>query len=407
MGSHHWRRVLTAGAFLVVASIAAMLAGASPRVLAAPSPFEDERHDVSAALEAIRAKHDLPGMGAIGTKDGRTMVAGATGRRRIDDETPITFGDRFHIGSCGKAMTSTMLASLVEEGVLSWETTILEAIPDLEDSMDPGFAEVTLLQLLQHRGGIAERRNPELNQRLITQFANLEGSPQEQRWKVMADVLSQPPTTKPGASMEYSNYGYMTAAAMAEELTGQSWQELMTERLFKPLHMSSAGLSMPGTPGVIDEPRGHQKSAQGWKVIEPGTDPDLPECIAPAGLIHCSLEDWAKFVQAHLDGERGKDGLLKAETFRLLHRAPEGSEYACGWGVVKREWTTGPVYTHTGSNGVWFSVVWAAPEPNVMALAVTNGASGTAPVALDEAVVVVFQTMGIIPAAGATSSGEK
>ena len=59
--------------------------------------------------------------------------------------------------------------------------------------------------------------------------------------------------------MIYSNQGYAIVGAMLEKLTGTPWETLITERLFKPLHMDSAGFGPPGTIGAVDQPWGHTR----------------------------------------------------------------------------------------------------------------------------------------------------
>ena len=357
-----------------------------------------EPGNFSPELEEIRARHELPGLVALAIRGGEVQFQGAVGRRRVDDATPIEMGDKLHLGSCGKAITATMVATLIEEGELTWDTTIAGALPELAESIHPGFHAVTILQLLQHQGGIAERRDPPRAGLLANDLAYLEGDGVQQRWEAVPKVLERAPATRPGEGMEYSNYGYMTAGTMAETLLDTPWEELMLERVFEPLGMDSAGFCQPGTTGVIDQPRGHIEEAGKLLPQEPGVDPDLPLCIAPAGLMHCSMEDWSKFIQAHLEGARGRDNLLQAATFKRLQTPPSGAKYACGWGVEDRDWSPGPVLSHNGSNGAWFSVVWASPSLNLAVMAVCNSGQSAAPGALDEACALLLRKMDVLEA---------
>src|SRR4029079_19319436 len=62
--------------------------------------------------------------------------------------------DRFHLGSCTKAMTATLVAMLVEEGKLNWTTTLGELFADTVKPMHPGWEKVTLRQVLAHRASL-------------------------------------------------------------------------------------------------------------------------------------------------------------------------------------------------------------------------------------------------------------
>ena len=172
----------------------------------------------------------------------------------------------------------------------------------------------------------------------------------------------------PGTQFLYSNAGYAVAGVMAERVTGEAWEDLMQRMLFEPLGMASAGF---GAPGVIDEPRGH---VVGWLLttpMEPGPAADNPPAIGPAGIVHCSLPDWAKFIRAHLRGERGGSGLLKPESFVRLHTPPPGGDYALGWGVTESA-AEGRCLSHAGSNTMWFVQAWLALDKDYAVLVATN-----------------------------------
>ena len=87
--------------------------------------------DLRSLLAPIREKYDLPALaGAIVTSH-KLVATGAVGVRKYGTETPVTINDEFHLGSDTKAMTATLLALLVEEGKISWGTTLGESFPDL------------------------------------------------------------------------------------------------------------------------------------------------------------------------------------------------------------------------------------------------------------------------------------
>ena len=289
--------------------------------------------------------------------------------------TPVTINDQFHIGSCTKSMTATLAALFIEEGKLRWDTTVAQIFPELKGKMDKQFEAVTVEQLLTHRGGVpgspptADWKNAWAQK----------GTSTEQRREFIAAVLAQPPEAVPGAKMIYSNQGYAILGAMLEKIAGKSWEALITEQLFGPLQMKSAGFGPPGATGKVDQPWGHTRKL----AITTPLQQDNPPAIAPAGRVHCSLDDLARFVIFHLQG--GKDGgLLKPETFRKLHSPPEGGDYACGWVVVKRGWAGGNALMHNGSNTMWYLVMWLAPEKNFAVIAATNLAGPDAEKGCDE-----------------------
>jgi CubicO group peptidase (beta-lactamase class C family) len=338
---------------------------------AAPSTHADSAQ----ALEVIRKKHDLPALAVVVVKDGRICDRAAVSVRKWGGSLPVTTNDVFHIGSCTKAMTATLTAMLIEGGKLRWDTTIADVFPELKGKMDKQYEIVTVEQLLTHRGGVPGTPPATAWKRAWEQ----EGTPTEQRREFIEAVLSQPPAAAPGTKMIYSNQGYAIIGAMLEKLTGTPWETLITQRLFKPLHMDSAGFGPPGTTGAVDQPWGHTRKL----LVTVPSQEDNPPAIAPGGRVHCSLDDLARFTMFHLQRSQ-TGGLLKPTTLNRLHTPPEGGDYACGWVVIKRGWAGGNALMHNGSNTMWYVVMWLAPDRNFSVVAATNIAGSDAEQGCDE-----------------------
>jgi CubicO group peptidase (beta-lactamase class C family) len=318
--------------------------------------------------------------------EGNALVAlGADGVRELGREVRVSTEDVFHLGSCTKAMTATLIARLVEAKELRWESTVASVFTDLAPKMDPRWREVSLEQLLTHRAGApADLDAGGLWKRL----RESEAEPREQRRMLLEGVLTRPPVEPPGTAFLYSNAGYAIAGAMAERATGKAWEDLMRKQLFEPLGMESAGFGPPGKPGKLGSPVGHDR---GGKPVGTGAKADNPAAIGPAGTVHASLADWGRFVAAHLNGERGGAKILRAASFEKLHTPPPGAEpvYAMGWGVTQRSWG-GRVLTHSGSNTLWFCTVWIAPEKGFAVLVATNQGGEEAQRACDEAALILI-----------------
>lgn len=351
--------------------------------------------DVSAALTPVREKAGVPALGAAAIRAGEVTAIGVTGTRRAAGSEAVAQADLWHLGSCTKAMTATLVARLVEQGVMKWETTIADAFPDLKATMQPAWHNVTVQQLLQNRGGVP---NDLTVGGLWGRLWSHVGTPTEARRALLVGVTAHPPVNEPGTVVLYSNGGFAIAGHMAEAITGVSWEDLMRRELFGPLGMTTAGFGAPGTAGggaAVDQPRGHKKDGD---AVEPGPGADNPVAIGPAGIVHASLEDWSKFVAVHLKGARGEDtGYLKPESFTKMHTPGGGSPvgYAMGWNVATRTWAkgqapgdTGRVLSHAGSNTMWYCVAWIAPERDFAAISTANKADSEA---CDRAVQVMMK----------------
>ncbi len=323
----------------------------------APPLRADER--LNKTLSELIERHKVPGMIAALVKGGAITAIGAAGVRKIGSEEPIKIGDQVHIGSCTKAMTATMIGTLVDDGALSWSSSIEGVFPALAETVHPDYRTVTLLQLLNHRAGMPPN--------VDWWHLGRDRSPTRQRRYLLEKRLKEAPASKPGSEFLYSNVGYAVAGLMAEQVTGKPWEELMRTRLFLPLGMTSAGFGPPGSRGAIDQPWGH--SEENRKVVP--VQHDNAPSLGPAGTVHVSIADWARFALLHLQGDRGDAPLLERATFRMLHTAPPGSPYAAGWGIDDPR-GPGRALTHAGSNTMWYATILIAPVRNLVILTVTN-----------------------------------
>lgn len=364
--------------------------------LARPDGASQAR-DVSSLLDPIREKHKLPALAAV-VVEGDTIVAqGVVGIRRQGSPELATIDDQWHIGSCTKSMTATLVALLVEQGRLKWTTTVGESFPELAATMDPAWKDVTIELLLTNRSGAPGGLDADGLWGRLWAFS---GTPTEARLLLVEGVTKRPPEAKPGSKFIYSNAGFSIAGAMAERAMGRAWEDLIQEMLFAPLGMTSAGFGAPGDAAAVDQPRGHRPGKSSPIAVDPGPGSDNPVAIGPAGIVHLSLPDWAKYASFHIHGERGDlpadaKPHLSADSFAKLH-TPAGADakpddgYAMGWGVMRRDWG-GRVLTHSGSNTMWFATVWLAPEKDFAVLVATNVGGDEAQKGTDEAAWAMIQ----------------
>jgi CubicO group peptidase (beta-lactamase class C family) len=340
--------------------------------------------DLTADLTAVRDEYAFPALAAAVIVDGKLHAVGVVGVRKHGSDVKVEPNDPFHLGSCTKAMTASLIGLLVQQGKLRWETTLAEYFPDLKDKMHPDYRSVTLVHLLSHRAGVPPMTNgfAPIEDKDLSKILAMK-SPSEQRRRMVEIVLCQPPINKPGDKQEYSNAGFTIAGVIAETVAGEDYEVLLRRLLFEPLGMTSAGFGAMGTSGHVDAPWQHRKQGDQLTPISPGPMSDNPPFITPAGRVHCSITDWAKYVQCILKAARHEQGLLSPDQVRQLTEPPFGGEYALGWGICDRAWGGGKVFTHAGSNGMNYGVAWVAPAKNFAVLAATNRGGDGAPEGLD------------------------
>ena len=142
--------------------------------------------DISDVMASVVDRHGVPSIVGAVMKGDRLAALGVAGVRKDGDSTASEAADLYHLGSCTKAMTSTLLGTLVQDGTMYWDTTMSVAFPDID--LHPDYENVTLTMMLQHMGGAWGNINdyPEVASVLWE-----DGDPVEQRAWLTEQVLSQ------------------------------------------------------------------------------------------------------------------------------------------------------------------------------------------------------------------------
>ncbi len=321
--------------------------------------------DLTPLLRPILEDSKLPSIAAALVIGSEITSTGAVGVRKLGDPKPVTVDDKYHLGSCTKTMTATLTAMLVKDGLLTWQTKIGDV---LKEGIHKGFEDVTIEQLLAHVGGFSTECPPEIWAQACADQNRMSAIRQRQRFAKA--LLARKPDYPPGATTAYSNQGYAIVGVMLETLAKKPWEDLIQEKIFKPLDMTSAGFRAP-RPNQL---WGHK----GQTPVAPEPDGDNPDAIGPAGTAHASIGDWAKFARYHL---QNKDEKLHA-TLKNSGRHGVG-----GWAVLDMPHLGGPCIQMVGSNTMWMAVMWILPGKDMAIVVTTNSGAENAFKTCDKVVV--------------------
>lgn len=320
--------------------------------------------DLQATLTAAMQGQSVPAMGVLVIRDGKVSGEAVRGLRRLGEPDLVAVVDRWHIGSDAKAMTATLVARLVERGLLSWDAPLSALLPELATDMRPEYRSVTLQDLMSHRAGLPENIS---DMAFFATFAADTRPLPEQRLAYLRRALAEPPAGPARDAPSYSNTGFLLAGAIAERAAGKPFEQLMREEVFMPLGMTSAAYDQITRPGEII---GHVDG----RVADRAEDLN-PPMFSPAGGVRLTLADWAKYCIDQMAGERGNGRLLTAGTYRLLHSGQGETRSALGWGAAPSPMgLKGPALSHTGSDGNNFAVVLLFPETGNGVLTAANAA---------------------------------
>lgn len=372
-------------------------------LLLVTSGYASAQTSLDKMLTPYLARYDLPALAVAVVKGGKVVAHGAVGTRRSGEKIPVTRNDRFHLGSDTKAMTALLVSMFIEEGKLSWNSTLGGLFPELSGKMDSKLKSVTVEQLLSHTSGI--HPDNETLFEIIAKSLLEDGNLDEMRYFVFRQWSILALESEPGSRFAYANMNYIIAGAILDRLSGRTWEELMVERIFVPLGLKSAGLGPQSSLGRIDAPVGHVLIDGKPKAFLAGPGGDGPAVMGPAGMAHMSVLDFARWAGWNAgEGKRGP-ALVKPETLMRLHTpvvsmperkdaapgTPPGGKYAMGWGEKPVDWAPEPLIYHGGSNSKNLAHVWIEPKNDFAMVLLTNIGGTKADEALNTLAPVLYK----------------
>lgn len=326
-----------------------------------------------------------PGVaGAVYLKKGNRQEIFAAGQRGVNPATnknagPVSANDIWHLGSNTKAITCTLLGTMIQNGTslpdaqnpaqsdpsrkLDWDTPLTDVFPEWRKEMqDKGllqrFQGTTLRHLAGHRSGLAMTAAEDAETRVLGGKNN---DPPTFRLEMTHRLLTRqhyndPNDTSSGVSMpggiyNYGNPNYIVLPAVIERLTGAAFEDAMLYWLGANLDIDSAGFGMPTDgEGALKQPHGHLIDNASPYGIKPDNGP-LPPIWNGSGGLYMTLQDHLKFLRLHLNGTEGSL-TLQPKTLAELHTPMVGPDasgtvrrYAWGWGVS----VDGKVLSHDGT----------------------------------------------------------
>src|SRR5216684_112265 len=233
--------------------------------------------DLDAYVARVLKTFDVPGLSVAIVKDGKVVVAKGYGVRKLGNLAPVDENTLFGIGSNTKAFTSAALASLVDEGKISWDDRVYERLPGFQ-MYDPYVShEMTIRDLLTHRSGMGLGEGDLLFWPHTT-FT---------RDEIIYRLRFMKPASSFRSRFAYDNLLYIAAGQIIPAVTGKSWEDTIRERIFKPLGMNTSNLSTSAFKPGDDYAWPHSKVDGKLQVVAFET----LDNAAPAGSINSSAAE--------------------------------------------------------------------------------------------------------------------
>ncbi|CCB89226.1 serine hydrolase [Simkania negevensis] len=239
---------------------------------------------IDSLAQQARETFHLPGLAVGIVMDGELVYAKGYGYRDIDKKLPVTEETVFMIGSMTKAFTTFALATLVEQGKISWNDKVISYLPDFRLKDSYSTQEMTIRDLVTHVSGLPRHD-------LVWFFGKNTTDELYQKLQYLEPITS----FREGFS--YQNLMYMVAGKVIEKVTGQDWESYVKEKILIPLGMGSTTFSIEGLNGSKDFAAPY--------ILEEATSRRIPyhdiRHVGPAGTINSNLLDLAAWTKMLLN----------------------------------------------------------------------------------------------------------
>ena len=341
------------------------------------------------------------GVGFRGLKASKEIASGGVPAVANISGEPIDSKTLFQIGSVSKSFTATVMGQLVDEGLVKWEDTVKNILPDFKmyDSWVTENAQVK--DIMTHRLGLLEQAG--------TYFPNL-GYSRDDIYKMIG--LIKPAYSFRG-DYQYNNITFVIAEKIIEKVTGKSWEQNVKERIFIPAGMKSSSLNAEGYSSATNVATPHDYSFTQPRRVAAMFDTYVPYSaeepkivtlplygdeqalywltgVGPAGSVSSNVEDMIRYAMMHMNNGFIVDGkdttkVMSEKAMRSIHKGititsqadNRTTLYAQCWFVEQNNRYR--LYFHTGTTWGMTALCFFVPQYKLCGVVLVNSEAGANP----------------------------
>jgi CubicO group peptidase (beta-lactamase class C family) len=279
----------------------------------APEESDATTDPIDAYVHAEMQRRQIPGLALLVVRDGKIVRAQGYGFSNLELKVPVRPETIFQSGSMGKQFTAMAVLMLAEQGKLSLDDPLTKFFPDAP----PAWKQVKVKNLLSHTGGFGDY--PE-------HFDFRRDASEDELLKIVEKIpLAYPPGTK----WAYSNLGYLTLGILIHKVSGQFYGDLLHERIFEPLGMTSTR--------IISEADIIPNRAAGYRIVK--GELKNQKWVSPVlnttadGSLYFNILDLAKWDAALREKKLISQASynLMWTPFKLTNGKPNADGYGFGW----------------------------------------------------------------------------
>jgi CubicO group peptidase (beta-lactamase class C family) len=283
---------------------------------------------LEAMIDRIIAAKEVPGLSIAIIHDDEVVYRKGFGLREIGKPDMVGADTVFQIASLSKPVSSTVVAALVGEGIVSWDSRIADIDPAFRLAEAYPTSMVTIRDLFAHRSGLPGGAGDDLEEIGYG------------RDEILQRLRLLPPASSFRSTYAYSNFGLTAGAVAAVRPTGRSWEDIAEEKLYRPLGMTSTSSKHADFLARADRAALHIRDNGGWAAkVQRNPDPQ-----SPAGGVSSTVGDLANWARLELGrGMFAGKRLIAAEALDQTHEplmsrglnpvTQAQSFYGLGWNV--------------------------------------------------------------------------
>lgn len=297
----------------------------NPHLLQLISDYEKE-------LQGLMLRSQTPGAAVAIVKDSAVIYLKGFGVKTVNTHDSVNTETVFRLGSVSKCFAPILTGMLVEDHLLTWDDKITKYLPEFNLHSKEQTDQLQIKHVLSHTTGLPYHA-----------YTNLieEGTPLPTMLSKLREIDM---IGNVGKVYAYQNVAYSLISEVVHKASGKTYEELMTEKIFKPLHMNNASISYTDIMKNQDVALPHMHTRHG---LMPSKISNTYYNVAPAGGVNASISDMAQWIEAILGNRQNlvNDSILNVVFTPVIHAPsknhnfrkwvhPTGSFYALGWRVL-------------------------------------------------------------------------
>lgn len=252
-----------------------------------PVTETDRFAGLDTAFERVLKDWHAAGFAVAVIEKDKVVFAKGFGYKDIEKKTPVTPNTLFAIGSCTKAFTSSLIGLLQKDGKLEYDKPVRNYLPDLTFYNDAMNNTIIVRDLLTHRTGLPRHDY------------SWYSFPTSSRDSLVKRIQFMEPSYGVRVKWQYNNFMFLLQGVIAEKLSGKSWEENISEKIFKPLGMTHSNFTIKDLAESEDAATGYELKKD--SIIKKKDYYNI-DAMGPAGSINSSVLDMANWVSTWING---------------------------------------------------------------------------------------------------------